>query len=181
MSTIGTGYDLSASQFSPDGRVFQIDYASKAVEKSGTVIGIRGKDAVVLAVEKIITSKLYEPDAGGRIFTIEKNIGMAVAGLVADGNYVADIARQEAATTGSNLSRLSRLSTCATVSPVTSTPTLCTVPSAPSDCPSSSPPGTRARGTALQDRAVCSSFVTSLRQWQGQAAGKTEMEKLKTV
>ncbi|EDV58200.1 proteasome subunit alpha type-3 [Drosophila erecta] len=97
MSTIGTGYDLSASQFSPDGRVFQIDYASKAVEKSGTVIGIRGKDAVVLAVEKIITSQLYEPDAGGRIFTIEKNIGMAVAGLVADGNYVADIARQEAA------------------------------------------------------------------------------------
>ncbi|EDW89563.1 proteasome subunit alpha type-3 [Drosophila yakuba] len=97
MSTIGTGYDLSASQFSPDGRVFQIDYASKAVEKSGTVIGIRGKDAVVLAVEKIISSKLYEPDAGGRIFTIEKNIGMAVAGLVADGNYVADIARQEAA------------------------------------------------------------------------------------
>lgn len=90
-------YDLSASQFSPDGRVFQIDYASKAVEKSGTVIGIRGKDAVVLAVEKIITSKLYEPDAGGRIFTIEKNIGMAVAGLVADGNFVADIARQEAA------------------------------------------------------------------------------------
>nr|AAB82572.1 20S proteasome alpha7 subunit [Drosophila melanogaster] len=96
MSTIGTGYDLSASQFSADGRVFQIDYASK-VEKSGTVIGIRGKDAVVLAVEKIITSKLYEPHAGGRIFTIEKNIGMAVAGLVADGNFVADIARQEAA------------------------------------------------------------------------------------
>ncbi|XP_030386929.1 proteasome subunit alpha type-3 [Scaptodrosophila lebanonensis] len=97
MSTIGTGYDLSASQFSPDGRVFQIDYASKAVEKSGTVIGLRGKDSVVLAVEKIITSKLYEADAAGRIFTIEKNIGMAVAGLTADGNFVADIARQEAA------------------------------------------------------------------------------------
>ncbi|XP_034476478.1 proteasome subunit alpha type-3 [Drosophila innubila] len=97
MSTIGTGYDLSASQFSPDGRVFQIDYASKAVEKSGTVIGIRGKDCVVLAVEKIITDQLYEPDAASRIFTIEKNIGMAIAGLMADGNFVADIARQEAA------------------------------------------------------------------------------------
>ncbi|EDV36804.1 uncharacterized protein Dana_GF13142 [Drosophila ananassae] len=97
MSTIGTGYDLSASQFSPDGRVFQIDYASKAVEKSGTVIGLRGKDCVILAVEKIISSKLHEEDAAGRIFTIEKNIGMAIAGLVADGNYVADIARQEAA------------------------------------------------------------------------------------
>ncbi|EDW61116.1 proteasome subunit alpha type-3 [Drosophila virilis] len=97
MSTIGTGYDLSASQFSPDGRVFQIDYASKAVEKSGTVIGIRGKDCVVLAVEEIVVDKLYEVDAARRIFTIEKNIGMAIAGLMADGNFVADIARQEAA------------------------------------------------------------------------------------
>lgn len=88
---------MSASQFSPDGRVFQIDYASKAVEKSGTVIGIRGKDCVVLAVEKIITDQLYEPDAASRIFTIEKNIGMAIAGLMADGSFVADIARQEAA------------------------------------------------------------------------------------
>lgn len=88
---------MSASQFSPDGRVFQIDYASKAVEKSGTVIGIRGKDCVVLAVEKIITDQLYEADAASRIFTIEKNIGMAIAGLMADGSFVADIARQEAA------------------------------------------------------------------------------------
>ena len=60
MSSIGTGYDLSASQFSPDGRVFQIEYASKAVENSGTAIGIRGKDGVVFAVEKIVTSKLFE-------------------------------------------------------------------------------------------------------------------------
>ncbi|KAH8324470.1 hypothetical protein KR074_008093 [Drosophila pseudoananassae] len=97
MSSNGTGYDLSASQFSPDGRVFQIEYAGKAVAKSGTVIGLRGKDCVILAVEKIISSSLYEEDSGGRIFTIEKNIGMAIAGLLADGNYLADIARQEAA------------------------------------------------------------------------------------
>lgn len=90
-------YDLSASQFSPDGRVFQIDYAGKAVEKSGTVVGLRGKDCVVLAVEKIVTSTLYEENAGGRIFTIDKNIGLAIAGLLADGRYIVDIARQEAA------------------------------------------------------------------------------------
>ncbi|KAA1413306.1 cytochrome P450, partial [Nocardioides humilatus] len=47
-------------QFSPDGRVFQVEYAAKAVENSGTVIGLRGKDGVVFAVEKLITSKLYE-------------------------------------------------------------------------------------------------------------------------
>ena len=60
MSSIGTGYDLYTSQFSPDGRVFQIDYAAKAVDKSGTAVAIRGKDGVVFAVEKIITSKLLE-------------------------------------------------------------------------------------------------------------------------
>merc|ERR1712137_822662 len=60
MSSIGTGYDLSASQFSPDGRVFQVEYAQKAVENSGTSIALKGKDGVVFAVEKLVTSKLYE-------------------------------------------------------------------------------------------------------------------------
>lgn len=69
-------YDLSASQFSPDGRVFQVEYAAKAVENSGTVIGLRGKDGVVFAVEKLVTSKLYEPGANKRIFNIDKHIGM---------------------------------------------------------------------------------------------------------
>ncbi|XP_058060234.1 proteasome subunit alpha type-3 [Anopheles bellator] len=96
MSSIGTGYDLSASQFSPDGRVFQIEYAGKAVENSGTVIGLRGKDGIVLAVEKLISSKLYEPDCGSRIFTIDTSIGMAISGMIADGRAVVDIARQEA-------------------------------------------------------------------------------------
>lgn len=67
---------MSASQFSPDGRVFQIDYAGKAVEQSGTLIGLRGKNGVVLAVEKIVRSSLYEDDAGARIYSIDKHIGM---------------------------------------------------------------------------------------------------------
>lgn len=69
-------YDLSASQFSPDGRVFQIDYAGKAIEQSGTLIGLRGKNGVVLAVEKIVRSPLYEEDAGCRIYSIDKHIGI---------------------------------------------------------------------------------------------------------
>ncbi|CDQ63354.1 unnamed protein product [Oncorhynchus mykiss] len=59
MSSIGTGYDLSASTFSPDGRVFQVEYAMKAVENSSTAIGIRCKDGVVFGVEKLVLSKLY--------------------------------------------------------------------------------------------------------------------------
>lgn len=67
---------MSASQFSPDGRVFQIEYAAKAAEISGTAIGLRGKDGCILAVEKVITSKLHEPESGRRIFTIENSIGL---------------------------------------------------------------------------------------------------------
>jgi len=97
MSSIGTGYDLSASQFSPDGRVFQVEYAQKAVENSGTAIAIRGKDGVVFGVEQLVTSKLYESGANKRIFHIDKHIGMAVAGLLADARQLAEIAREEAA------------------------------------------------------------------------------------
>ena len=43
-------FDLSTSHFSPDGRVFQIEYAGQAVENSGTAVAIRGKDGVVFAV-----------------------------------------------------------------------------------------------------------------------------------
>jgi 20S proteasome subunit alpha 7 len=97
MSSIGTGYDLSASQFSPDGRVFQVEYAQKAVENSGTAIAIRGKDGVVFGVEKLVVSKLYEAGANKRIFHIDRHIGMAVAGLLADARQLAEIAREEAA------------------------------------------------------------------------------------
>lgn len=97
MSSIGTGYDLSASQFSPDGRVFQVEYAQKAVENSGTAIGLRCKDGVVFAVEKIITSKLYERGANKRIFTIDTHAGLASAGLLADARAVVDVGRAEAA------------------------------------------------------------------------------------
>lgn len=95
MSSIGTGYDLSASQFSPDGRVFQVEYAQKAVENSGTAIGLKGKDGVVFAVEKLVTSKLYETGANKRIFSVDDHVGLAVAGLLADAKQIVETARIE--------------------------------------------------------------------------------------
>lgn len=56
--------------------MFQVEYAAKAVENSGTVIALRGKDGVVFAVEKLVTSKLYEPGANKRIFHIDEHVGM---------------------------------------------------------------------------------------------------------
>ncbi|XP_013384393.1 proteasome subunit alpha type-3 [Lingula anatina] len=102
MSSIGTGYDLSASQFSPDGRVFQVEYAQKAVENSGTAVAIRGKDGVVFAVEKIVASKLYEKGANKRIVSIDSHVGMAVAGLLADARNIVEVGREEAASYRSN-------------------------------------------------------------------------------
>ena len=57
-------------------RSLQVEYASKAVEVGGTAIGIRCKDGVVLAVEKIITSKLLKPGSNKRIASIDRNFGM---------------------------------------------------------------------------------------------------------
>uniref|UniRef100_A0A8C3Q0C4 Proteasome subunit alpha type n=1 Tax=Chrysolophus pictus TaxID=9089 RepID=A0A8C3Q0C4_CHRPC len=92
----GRGYDLSASTFSPDGRVFQVEYAMKAVENSSTAIGIRCKDGVVFGVEKLVLSKLYEEGSNKRLFNVDRHVGMAVAGLLADARSLADIAREEA-------------------------------------------------------------------------------------
>lgn len=97
MSSIGTGYDLSADQFSPDGRIFQVEYAQKAVENSSTAIAIKCKDGVVMAVEKLIISKLHEDDSNMRIFNIDNHVGMAIAGLLADARQIVEIARDEAA------------------------------------------------------------------------------------
>lgn len=102
MTSIGTGYDLSAAQFSPDGRIFQVEYANKAVENSGTAIGIVCKDGVVLGVEKVVTSKLYEPGVNRRLFLIDKHVGMIVAGLLADSRQLVNRAREEAASYKSN-------------------------------------------------------------------------------
>ncbi|EOD22067.1 hypothetical protein EMIHUDRAFT_55830, partial [Emiliania huxleyi CCMP1516] len=84
MSSIGTGYDQSTTTFSPDGRVFQIEYAAKAVENSGTAIGIRCKDGVVLGVEKQKLSKMMLPGSNRRIYTVDKCTGIAVSGMMAD-------------------------------------------------------------------------------------------------
>jgi 20S proteasome subunit alpha 7 len=48
----------------------------KAVENGGTIVGIRCKDGVVLAAEKLLTSKLLKPGANDRIYTVDRNIGV---------------------------------------------------------------------------------------------------------
>eukprot|EP01080_Neovahlkampfia_damariscottae_P000352 gene352-6766_t len=95
MSSIGTGYDLSCTTYSPDGRLYQVEYAGKAVSNSGTAIGICCKDGVVLGVEKIIEYKMLEQESNRRIFNVDKHVGMAVAGYNPDCRQIVNKARSE--------------------------------------------------------------------------------------
>jgi len=95
MSATGSGYDYSVTTYSPNGRVFQVEYASKAVEKSNTAIGIRCIDGVVLGVEKQILSKMLTPGTNRRIHTIDLIAGLAMSGLAADGRQLVNKARKE--------------------------------------------------------------------------------------
>lgn len=96
MSATGAGYDLSTTTFSRDGRVFQVEYASMAIEKSGTAIGVRCKDGVVMGVEKVIISKMLLASSNRRIHTLDMHAGMTIAGLAADGRQLVNKARSEA-------------------------------------------------------------------------------------
>lgn len=96
MTSIGTGYDLSNSVFSPDGRNFQVEYAVKAVENGATSIGIKCNDGVVFAVEKLITSKLLVPKKNTKIQVIDRHIGCVYSGLIPDGRHLVNRGREEA-------------------------------------------------------------------------------------
>ena len=96
MTSIGTGYDYSCTTFSPDGRVFQVEYADKAVESAPTAIGFRCVDGVVLAVENLISSKMLEPSSNRRIHSLDKKIGCVHSGLIPDARQLIARGRSEA-------------------------------------------------------------------------------------
>ncbi|MCK4398846.1 MAG: hypothetical protein KAV25_07625, partial [Methanophagales archaeon] len=78
------GYDRAITVFSPDGRLFQVEYAREAVKRGTTAIGIKAQDGVVLLVDKRLTSRLLEEGSVKKIFKIDEHRGAATSGLVAD-------------------------------------------------------------------------------------------------
>jgi proteasome alpha subunit len=89
-------YDRAITVFSPDGRLFQVEYAREAVKRGTTTVGLKFKDGVVLIIDKRITSRLIEPKSIEKIFRIDEHIGCATSGLVADARVLVDRARIEA-------------------------------------------------------------------------------------
>ncbi|WZN58759.1 subunit alpha type-3 of proteasome [Chloropicon roscoffensis] len=96
MSGVGSGYDLSVTTFSPEGRVFQVEYAGKATDNGVPCVGVCCKDGAILAVEKPEETKMMLPQSNRRIFTVSRHCGMAVPGKLPDGRQIVSRAHQEA-------------------------------------------------------------------------------------
>jgi len=91
-------YDRASTIFSPDGRLFQVEYAREAVKRGTTTVGLKYTDGVVLIVDKRISSSLIEPDSIEKIFQIDDNdrIGCATSGLIADARALVEKTRLDA-------------------------------------------------------------------------------------
>ncbi len=88
-------YDRGVNTFSPEGRLFQVEYAIEAIKLGSTAIGIQTSHGIVLAVEKRVTSVLLEASSIEKIVEIDSHIGCAMSGLIADARTIIDHARVE--------------------------------------------------------------------------------------
>jgi 20S proteasome subunit alpha 5 len=86
-------YDRGVNTFSPEGRLFQVEYAIEAIKLGSTAIGVKVKEGVVLAVEKRITSPLLVPKSNEKVAEIDEHIGCAMSGLTADARTLVDHGR----------------------------------------------------------------------------------------
>ena len=93
MQPSGRGYDHGVSTFSPDGRLYQVEYARESVKRGTTTVGLVYKDGVVLIVDKRVQSKLVITDSIEKMYQIDNHVGITTSGLVADARQLVDRAR----------------------------------------------------------------------------------------
>ncbi len=86
-------YDRAITVFSPDGRLFQVEYAREAVKRGSTALGLKFKNGVLLISEKRPRSKLVEQNSLEKIQLIDDFVGCVTSGLGADARVLIDFAR----------------------------------------------------------------------------------------
>ena len=85
-------YDRAITVFSPDGRLFQVEYAMELVNRGATILGIQCREGVVLGAEETV-DPLEEAESSWKIFRIDNHIGAAIVGLSSDARVLIDQAR----------------------------------------------------------------------------------------
>lgn len=96
MQSAQMAYDRAITVFSPDGRLFQVEYAREAVKRGTTAIGIVFNDGVILMADKRIKSGLIDENSIEKVFVIDSHIGAATSGLIGDARVLIDHARVQA-------------------------------------------------------------------------------------
>ncbi|MBN1390198.1 MAG: archaeal proteasome endopeptidase complex subunit alpha [Candidatus Thermoplasmatota archaeon] len=89
-------YDQAATVFSPDGRVYQVEYAREAIKRGGLALGIVFDGGVLFSIDKSIFSPLIEEEYLQKFFQITPQVGAAASGLIADARVLVDILRDKA-------------------------------------------------------------------------------------
>jgi len=85
-------YDRAITVFSPDGRLFQVEYAMELVNRGATIMGIQCAEGVVLGSEENI-EPLEEAEYSWKIFKVDEHLGAAIVGLSSDARILIDQAR----------------------------------------------------------------------------------------
>ncbi|AFL67287.1 archaeal proteasome endopeptidase complex subunit alpha [Desulfurococcus amylolyticus] len=94
--SMAAAYDRAITIFSPDGRIYQVEYAFEAVRRGWTTIGIRTKSASIVAAEKRKITQLIDEKAIQKIFKIDDHIGASYAGMAGDGRILISYAINQA-------------------------------------------------------------------------------------
>ena len=119
------GYDRTATMFSPDGHLLQVEYAEKTVRLGSASIGLVCKDGVVLIADKRMKDVLVVSDSANRIFEIDKHIISTAAGIVSDARILMEkaqlIAQQHRVTYDSGIEVEALVKEIANIKPVSYT------------------------------------------------------------
>ena len=86
-------YDRAITIFSPEGRLYQVEYALELVKKGAPIVGVSSKEGVVLAANETPESRLEDPTYFKKIFQLDEHIGATIAGLSSDARVLINQAR----------------------------------------------------------------------------------------
>jgi len=93
MQNQAMGYDRTATMFSPEGHLLQVEYAEKAVRQGSASIGIKCSEGVLIIADKRVEDKLIDKKSANKIYEIDSHIFTSVAGIVSDARVLVEKAQ----------------------------------------------------------------------------------------